>query len=129
MTIPSGASSEMSSTGLAANVAGAVAYLLGPVTGIIFLVLEKDSRFVRFHAAQATIVGVALVALSILLGIVGAMLAFIPILGWIVGALIGLAFSLGVFVLWVLCMWKAFNGEEWEVPVAGPYARRMSMKS
>lgn len=127
MTTPtSGAASEISSTGLAANVAGAIAYLLGPVTGIILLLIEKDSRFVRFHAAQAVVVGVALVVVSVLLAIVTTIVTVVPLLGALLAAVLGMAFSLGTFVLWVVCMWKAFSGEEWEVPFAGPYARRIA---
>jgi uncharacterized membrane protein len=127
MTTPtSRAASEVSTTGLAANVAGAIAYLLGPVTGIILLVIEKDSRFVRFHAAQALVGGIALIVLSILLAIVTTIITVIPVLGVLVAAILGMAFSFGTFVLWVLCMWKAFSGEEWEVPVVGPFARRIA---
>ena len=122
---PTGASSEASTTGLAPNIAGALAYVLGPLTGVIFLVVEKDSRFVRFHAAQAVVVGVAVIVLSIVVSIVSAILAVIPLLGAIVAALLGLAVSLGTFVLWLLLMWKAFNGEEWSVPGTGDYARRI----
>jgi uncharacterized membrane protein len=45
------------STGLAANVAGLLTYILGPITGVLFLVLEKENRFVRFHAMQSVVVG------------------------------------------------------------------------
>lgn len=113
------------STGLQANVAGALAYILGPITGIAFLVLEKESRFVRFHAAQSVAVGVAMIALSIALSILGGVLAFIPILGWIVALLLSFGVAIGSFVLWIMLMWRAFQGQEWEVPVVGGFARRM----
>lgn len=126
MTSPiSGAAGETSSTGLAANVAGALAYLLGPITGIIFLVMEKDSRFVRFHAAQSTILGVAMVVVSIVLSILSAVLAVVPILGWLAAVLVNLVFGLVTFILWIVLMWKAFNGEEWELPIVAAYARSM----
>ena len=126
MTSPlSGAAGETSSTGLQANVAGALAYLLGPVTGIIFLVMEKDSRFVRFHAAQSTVLGVAMVVVSIVLSILSAILAVVPILGWLAAVMVNFVFGLVTFVLWIVLMWKAFSGEEWEFPIAGKYARSM----
>lgn len=112
------------SAGLAANVAGLLAYVLGPITGVLFLVLEKENRFVRFHAMQSVVVGVALIALSILLSIVSSMLAFIPVLGWIVALLAGLALAVFSFVLWILLMVRALQGKEWAVPIAGAYARR-----
>lgn len=99
-------------TGLQPNVAGALCYLLGLITGIVFLMIEKENRFVRFHAMQSIIVALAFVVVSIVLG-------FIPILGWVLGFLINL---LGA-ALWVVLMVKAYQGEEWEVPVLGKIAR------
>jgi uncharacterized membrane protein len=125
MSNPSSASGS-TSTGLAPNVAGALAYVLGPITGVLFLVLEKDNRFVRFHAAQAIATGVLIIALSIALSLVSSMLAFIPLLGWLVALLLSLVMGLGSFVLWLALMWRAYQGDEWEVPFAGTFARRMA---
>lgn len=112
------------STGLSANVAGLLAYILGPLTGVLFLVIEKENRFVRFHAAQSIAVGLALIALSIAFSILSAVVAVVPILGWIVALLAGLVFAFLTFVLWIVLMLRAFRGCEWEVPVVGRYARR-----
>ena len=126
MTSPlGGAAGQTSSTGLAPNVAGAIAYLLGPVTGIILLVMEKSSPFVRFHAAQSTVLGVVMVVVSIALAILSAILGVVPFLGWLVAVLLNFVFGLVTFLLWVLLMRKAFSGEEWEFPVAGEYARSL----
>jgi uncharacterized membrane protein len=113
------------STGLPANVAGALAYVLGPITGILFYVLEKDNRFVRFHAAQSIAVSLVLIAISIVLGILGAVLAFIPIVGWLIAMLLSFGLSIVSLVLWLFLMWQAFQGIEWEAPFAGVLARRM----
>lgn len=113
------------STGLAPNVAGALAYLLGPITGVLFLVIEKENRFVRFHAAQSVTVGVVTIALAIGLSLLGTVLAFVPVLGWIVALLLTLVLGFGSFVLWILLMWRASQGKEWEVPIAGGLARRI----
>jgi uncharacterized membrane protein len=115
-----------SSTGLSPNVAAALSYLLGPITGVLFLVLEKQNRFVRFHAAQSITVGVALIAVSIVLSILSTVLAFIPVLGWIVAILLSLGLGLGSFVLWIMLMWRAWQGREWETPLAGSFARRIA---
>jgi uncharacterized membrane protein len=115
---------EGTATGLAANLAGALCYLLGPITGILFLVLEKENRFVRFHAMQSTILGVIWIGLSVALSILASILAFVPILGWLVSILVSLGLGIVGFLLWLLLMWKAFQGEEWEVPVAGALARK-----
>jgi uncharacterized membrane protein len=120
------ATTSSTSTGLAPNVAGALAYVLGPITGVLFLVLEKENRFVRFHAAQSITVGIALIALSIALSILSTVLAFIPVLGWIVAILLSLGLGLVSFVLWIMLMWRAWQGREWETPVAGSFARRIA---
>ena len=94
------------------NVMGAAAYLLGPITGIAFLLIEKNNKFVRFHAMQSTILFGTLFVVNFGLG-------FIPLLGW----LAGLVLSLAAFVLWIVLMWKAFNGEEYELPYIGKIVR------
>ena len=124
MTNPS--STTATSTGLAANVAGALAYVLGPITGIVFLVLEKENRFVRVHAAQSITVSILLIALAIGLSIISTVLAFIPILGWIIALLLSLVVGFGSFVLWLMLMWRAWQGREWETPIAGALARKIA---
>jgi len=99
-------------SGLDPNVAAALSYLLGFISGIVFLLIEKEDRFVRFHAMQSIVVFGALFVFSIVINI-------IPILGQILSLLVSLL-SLG---LWVVLMVKAYQGEEWEVPVLGQFAR------
>ena len=99
------------------NLMGAAAYLLGFITGIIFLLIEKESKFVRFHAMQSTILFGGIFIANIALG-------FVPILGWIVGLLL----SLGAFVLWIVLMWKAFQGEMYKVPYVGDLADQQLAK-
>lgn len=126
MTHPGdGMASGPTSTGLPANVAGALAYVLGPITGVLFFVLEKDNRFVRFHAAQSIVVWVAYIVIGFVLGMLSAVLAFIPIIGWLIGMLVSFGWGLLGFALWLWLMWQAFQGNEWEVPFAGVFARRM----
>ncbi len=115
-----------SSTGLASNIGGLLAYILGPITGVLFLVLEKEDRFVRFHAMQSVVVGVALIAVSIAFSIFSSVLAFIPVLGWIVALVAGLGLAVVSFGLWILLMVRAFQGREWQVPLVGVYARRFA---
>ena len=104
-------------TGLQSNIAGALAYFLGPVTGILFLLIEKQNKFVRFHAMQSTLTFGGIFVLNIVLG-------FIPILGWLAGTLL----SLVSLILWVFLMYKAFNNEEYELPVIGEMARKQVEK-
>ncbi len=114
-----------SSSGIAPNVAGALAYVFGIITGVIFFVIEKENRFVRFHAAQSIAITLVLTVVSIGLSILSTALVFVPILGWIVAFLLSVGLMFAGFVLWVLLMWRAYQGREWEVPIAGGIARKM----
>jgi uncharacterized membrane protein len=103
---------ERTSTGLDANLAAALSYLVGFVTGIIFLLVEKESRFVRFHAMQSTLVFLGIVILDILLQIV-------PIVGALVVFLLVIPASA---ILWLFLMFKAYQGEEYKLPFVGQIA-------
>jgi uncharacterized membrane protein len=102
---------DPSSTGLDPTLAALLAYLLGFVSGLLFLVIEKRSRFVRFHAMQSTVTFLALFVISFVAG-------FVPVLGSLVGFL---AWVLSL-VLWILLMVKAFQGEWFRLPVVGEMA-------
>ena len=103
---------ERTSTGLDANVAAALSYLVGFVTGLIFLLVEKDNKFVRFHAMQSTLVFAGIVAVDILLQIV-------PILGALVVIFVLVPLSA---ILWLFLMFKAYQGEEFKLPLVGQMA-------
>jgi uncharacterized membrane protein len=103
---------EKTSTGFDANVAAALTYLVGFVTGVIFLLVEKDNKFVRFHAMQSTLVFAGIVAIDILLQIV-------PILGALVVVFVVIPVSA---ILWLLLMYKAYQGEEFKLPLVGQMA-------
>jgi uncharacterized membrane protein len=90
------------------NIACMLCYALFWVTGIIFLVLEKNDKVVSFHAIQSIVVFGGLTILS-------ACLSWIPYVGGFFGAAIGIL----VFVLWVVLMVKAYQGERFKVPLAG----------
>jgi uncharacterized membrane protein len=107
--------SEKSGTGLPANVAGALSYLFGAVTGVLFYALETD-KSVRFNALQSIFATVAMIVLWVVVTVVSAVLAFIPILGWIIGVLLWLVLSFGGLVLWLYLMWTAFQGKTWRLP-------------
>jgi uncharacterized membrane protein len=103
---------EKTSTGLDANLAAALSYLVGFVTGIIFLLVEKENRFVRFHAMQSTLVFAGIVLIDILLQIV-------PFVGALLVIFIVIPASA---VLWLLLMFKAYQGEEYKLPFVGQMA-------
>lgn len=99
------------STGIQQNVAGLLCYLVGWVTGIVFLIIEKENKFVRFHAVQSIVVFGGYTVIAIIL-------SFIPIIGWIIGLLLGIA----AFILWIMLMLKAYQGQTYKVPIAGKIA-------
>ncbi len=106
-------SEAKTSTGMSPNVAGLLCYLAGWITGIIFLVLEKDNRFVRFHAMQSIAASVALmVAMFVLM--------FRPIIGWIIMWVLDIA----AFILWIVLMAKAYRGETYKLPIVGNFAEK-----
>ena len=104
------------STGLKKNTAAALSYVLGPITGVIFLIMEKD-KFVRFHAMQSIVVSVTMFVLQWVLGLTIVLLILVPLVG-IVG-----------FILWLVMIYKAWQGEEWEVPILGKVARDLANKA
>jgi uncharacterized membrane protein len=104
---------DKTSTGLKPNTAALLSYLFGWVTGIIFFILEKDNKYVRFHALQSIIVfGV--------LSVAGSILGWIPFFGWVAGAFIGIL----TFILWLVLMIKAYQGEKYKIPWAGDFAEK-----
>jgi uncharacterized membrane protein len=104
---------DKTSIGLSENVVGLLCYVLGWVSGIVFLLLEQENKFVKFHAIQSIII---FGALSVVNGVLG----WIPVLGLIVGIISGTL----AFVLWILLMVKASQGERYKVRWAGNYAER-----
>jgi uncharacterized membrane protein len=99
--------------GLTENFEAMLCYVLGWVTGVIFFIVEKESKFVRFHAMQS------------ILTFVGCMIAFtvlgvIPVLGWLVGIILAPC----VVILWIILMIKAYKGEMFKLPVVGDMAEK-----
>jgi uncharacterized membrane protein len=101
------------SMGLEANVAALLSYLLGFITGIVFLVIEKDNKFVRFHALQSIITFGILFVLGFLLG-------FMPFIGFMLGYLIWIV----DIILWIILMIKAYQGEKFKLPIIGDIAEK-----
>ena len=106
--------SDSSSTGLEPNLAAALAYLAGFITGIVLLVVEKKNGYVRFHAMQSTVLFIVVLGLSI------AVSAF-PLVGPLLYAFILFP---AVVILWLVMMFKAYNGERFKLPVIGDFAEK-----
>ena len=114
-------------TELQPNIAAALACFFSILGGIIFLVLEKKNKFVRFYAMQSLLFGVAWFALIIAIEIMAVILGKIPFLGGLFGAVFSLAallVGLVFLAVWVFTMINAFKNKEWEIPYVGPFARK-----
>ncbi len=96
-----------SSTGMEENVAALLSYVAGWITGLIFFLIEKDSKFVKFHAMQSIITFGAC-----------AILSFVPFLNWVIWIL--------ALVLWIILMVKAYQGQKFKLPVIGDLAEKWS---
>ena len=114
--------------GLQENVAAALCYLLGVLTAVLFLVLEpyNRNRNIRFHAFQSLFVWIGMVVIGIAFGIVSNIIAFLPFIGWLVVLLMWPLFGIACFGLWLMLMYKAYNGERWVLPVVGPMAEKQA---
>ena len=95
------------------NLAAALSYVLGWLTGLIFFVIEKESKYVKFHAMQSIIFSVAWTILSILL--------VVTVVGPMFLGIVGL-------VVWVICIIKAYSGEMFKLPVIGDMAEKIANK-
>jgi len=103
------------SLGIEQNIEALLCYVLGWVTGIIFLALERENKFVRFHAAQSLAAFLPLFVAAIILGV-------IPF----IGPLLSLIISILALLLWLFLMFKAFKGEKYKLPIAGDFAEKQS---
>jgi uncharacterized membrane protein len=124
--IPAGAAG----TGLSSNVAAALSYLAGFITGIIFLVVEpyRRDKFVRFHALQSIGFSVAIVILKIVWSmIVSIGFMSLGFLFAIIG-LVGFLLWLAVIVFWLFLMYKAYNNETYMIPEIGEWASKQAAK-
>jgi len=122
---PAMAAAASTQSGLSENVAGLLCYLLLWVTGLIFFLADKRP-FVRFHAAQSIVVFGGLMVIRIIL-----MMLFVSsgLAGFSMG--LGLLWLVSVvgFVLWILLMIKAYQGEKFRIPVAADLADQIFGKS
>lgn len=104
---------EKNSFGLEQNLASALCYSVGWVTGLLFLLSEKKNQVIRFHAMQSIIV----------FGFFN-LVFLIPVIGWILSPLVAIL----TFVLWLVLMLKAYQGEKFSLPIAGEIAEKQLKK-
>jgi uncharacterized membrane protein len=125
-----------SSTGLDENVAALLSYIFGWVSGLIFFLIEKDSRLVRFHAMQSllfnVLVGIVFTVLWVVLFIFwmianqvsGALTGLVAIVSTLLWAVLGIAVLIG----WIMCLIKAFQSQYFKLPIIGNFAEKFSQK-
>ncbi len=103
------------------NVVGALCYLSGILSGMLILILEKDNKFVRFHAIQSIILSL----FSIVIFFIITFMALVPVIGWMLAIL-----SPMIFVLWIVIsiflMGKAYKGEIYKLPIVGDITEKYS---
>ena len=104
--------------GLGENIAAALSYLFGAFSGVVVLILERENKFVRFHALQSTLI-------FLFVKVVFAIVNFIfniPILGTILGFVLAPVMwfaGLAVFLLILFLMYQAYNGKTFKFPIVG----------
>ena len=115
------------SMGIDANIAGLLTYAVGWVTGLIFFLIEKDNKFVRFHALQSLIVFGGLTVACIVVSMLWALLAMLRLF-FLFSVIIGIngLLSLAGLALWIVLMVKAYQGEKFKLPVVGDIAEKNS---
>lgn len=125
-----------SSTGLDENIAALLSYVFGWVSGLIFFLIEKESRLVRFHAMQSILLNAAALILGIALWVVWVLIAIIlsqvsEVLASLVSIVVGLVifvFYLGLLIGVVMCLIKAYQSQFFKLPVLGNFAEKFSAK-
>jgi len=114
--------------GMTDNMAGALCYLFGFITGILFLVLApyNQNREIRFHAFQSIFLNIAWIALWIVITIILIPFRYIPFLGLFISLVLQSVIGLGGFIAWLYMMFKTYNGEKIVLPVIGPMAEKQA---
>jgi len=105
--------------GFEENITNVLSYFLMPLSSIIILLVEKQNKTVRFHAMQATILGIILSVAYVISGVL-----VIVLIGLLLLPLIGLI----SFILWLFLMFKAYKGEKYKLPVIGDFAEKQMGK-
>jgi len=125
-----------SSTGLDENIAALLSYIAGWITGLVFFLIEKDSRLVRFHAMQSLILSgggfvvlfvlwIVVFILSLILGQISGILGFlVSMVFGLVATVIGIAILVGA----IIALIKAYQGQYFKLPIVGNLAEKYSAK-
>ena len=123
-----GAGPTAATAGMSDNAAGALCYLLGLITGIVFLVLApyNQNRNIRFNAFQSIFLHIAFIILWIVLTILSTALFTVPVVGALISILLHMVVWLGGLILWLFMMFKTYNGQKIVLPIIGPMAEKQA---
>jgi len=108
--------------GLNENIAAAASYIFGPFSGIVVLVMEKENKFVRFHALQSIIWFLALMVVGWVLNFLAAVLGSIPLIGLLFSIVLSPVLWLGGILYWVskvYLIFKAVQNVTYKIPIIG----------
>jgi uncharacterized membrane protein len=131
---PSGAPGGKTTLGLESNVGAMLCYIanflccLGVILAIVFLVTEKENRFVKFHAVQSLLLAAVQLGVGIIVGILGLLLGMVldmihmSLLSWILILGLRLILFLIFIILWIIAGIKAYGGQWYKLPVIGNFA-------
>jgi uncharacterized membrane protein len=113
-------------SGMQNNMAGALCYIFGWITGVIFLLIDpyKNDKFVRFHAFQSIFFNLSLIVVYIAFMFLGFILAMIH-LGLLLVP-IWFVLGVGIFALWLFLMFKAYNNQKFKLPIIGDLAEKQA---
>jgi uncharacterized membrane protein len=112
-------------TGLDEDIAAALSYVLGFLTGLVLFLVETKNEYVRFHAAQSMVVFGGLFVVSVVLSILQTVVSFIDVVGFLLGTLFGLvnlALGLAGFALWAYLIVRTYQGADPRIPIAASVA-------
>lgn len=127
---PGGSADTAAASGVTSNVAAVLCYVLGFITGIVFLVMEpyKRDKFVRFHAFQSIFFSIVVVIFHIVWSNLFLAVLFSAGFLWTIFSLVGALIYLAIFVFWLFLMYKAYSNETFMIPVIGEMAAKQAAK-
>ena len=104
---------KKSSTGMQSQIAVLIAYIFGWIGGLIIYLIEKENKFVKYHAMQALVLGIIEVACVLVISVI---LGLIPYIGWFFFSWVGYLASAACWIFGIIAIVKAFSGETFRIP-------------
>jgi uncharacterized membrane protein len=128
MADPMNQPSPSQGSGIDPNLASTLSYVCGLITGILFLLIDKDNKTVRFHAWNSILFNIATIILSIAFSVLSTIIINISFWMYSAFSIVYMIVWLALFVVWLVSMVKAFQGSVFEIPVITDLARKQAEK-